>query len=319
MVNVSDFSTSSFVLIDSIFTTKTIWTPIPSFSGVFDGNDNIIMGLNIQATETNVGIFAVNHGTIKDLTISEIFIENTSSAGFATENYYGLLVGYNTGTIDRVFVTGDIKYVNAYRTYIGGIVGYNAQGTIINSDVFGVDIDGSGYMGALVGGINGGTIENNFVENATINIYAVTKNPIAGGVVGYLKNATMTYSTVCDVDINFVSDGGIEHYIIAPQMGKIVGYMDNSHINYACMVRTTLDYGPLPERDRKNWLSSWHYPRQYIGAYGNGACGNKTSNSTISNENWMHPALQTRSLRNVSIKQRIEQLKSQNVEVFGAL
>ena len=68
-------------------------------------------------------------------------------------------------------------------------------------------------------------------------------------------------------------------------MGIIVGTMNGGTVRNVSVKSTTLDYGDLPEKDRIG-LGAWHYPRKYIGAYGNGAVGYVENNYTITNTNW---------------------------------
>lgn len=60
------------------------WIPIGSednsFLGVFHGNSYTISNLNIDNIIDNAGLFAINSGTITDLTVSGTIIEHIGSA-----------------------------------------------------------------------------------------------------------------------------------------------------------------------------------------------------------------------------------------------
>ena len=94
--------------------------------------------------------------------------------------YAGGLVGQNGGTIRNsyaaVTATGD--------GYVGGLVGVNFRGTILNSYATGeVTGTGSGYVGGLVGDNYEGTIENSYATGA---VTAISSGyVIAGGLVGW--------------------------------------------------------------------------------------------------------------------------------------
>ena len=113
------------------------WEPIGSngtysgekpFTGIFDGNKHEIKGLwiNINSlpsgtnwNDDNVGLFATNAGTIKNLTVSG----KISIAKSTFIIYIGGIVGNNSGTIENCCnkIDFDVK-----GKYAGGIVGYNS-------------------------------------------------------------------------------------------------------------------------------------------------------------------------------------------------
>ena len=123
------------------------WEPIGSngsysrkdFTGVLDGNGYSIKNLNIHiktdpqglGTEAYVGLFSGNSGTIKNLTLKDVDINNTK----LKENVYlGGIVAYNSGTIENCKITGIIKngmgsLTGDGKIITGGISGYN-KGTI---------------------------------------------------------------------------------------------------------------------------------------------------------------------------------------------
>ena len=170
------------------------------FTGTFDGNNHTISGLHsVQDDYSNIGLFAVNAGTIKDLKVEANQMEGWSEVG--------TVAGINQagGVLSNVHVQAN--YVGALSTgsaggYAGGLVGRN-NGTITGCSA---TITGSGltrgvvaynYAGGLVGG-NWGTIEESY---AMAGINAGYKNYIdqgrtsayyaggfAGGNVGTIRN-----------------------------------------------------------------------------------------------------------------------------------
>ncbi len=143
-----------------------VWTPIGKrtcqYTGTFDGNGKTVSGLYY----------------------------NNSGNG-----YVGLL-GF-VGANGAVKNTGVINsYFNGY-DYIGGVVGYNDNGTITNCYNTG-DVSGYGSVGGVVGS-NVDTIANCY------NTGSVSGSIEVGGVVGTNNKATTIYCYYLDTSYN----GGI--------------------------------------------------------------------------------------------------------------
>lgn len=152
--------------------TKESWTAIRLndgglYTGVIEGNGHTITGL----TDC---LLHQNNGTVRNLT----FIEPNISSSF----YAGAVTSYNEGTIENCHVvggsiestgyqSGGIAGIHGGRRAIracsstatvtsnenaGGIVGY-IQGPVLACYATG-SVSGSGYIGAIVGENDGGTI-----------------------------------------------------------------------------------------------------------------------------------------------------------------
>ena len=122
---------------------------IPTFGGVFEGNDHTITGLNIIHNGSVQGLFRYvqKDAIIKDLTVKG----NVTPIG--TQKYVGGIAGKNAGTIKDCIFAGAVDG----ESYIGGIVGLNeVTGQVMNSVAFGLT-SGKHYTGGIVGG-NLGTI-----------------------------------------------------------------------------------------------------------------------------------------------------------------
>ncbi len=126
------------------------WTPVGTaehpFTGTFDGNGKTIKGLEISGDEPkdDQGLFGVNAGTIKNLTIEGSVTGKDNVGGIAGTNE-----GTITGCTNKGSVTG--------KANVGGIVGTNGENgkvkdNVNNGNVVG-DITGSGSstIGALIG------------------------------------------------------------------------------------------------------------------------------------------------------------------------
>ncbi|MFA5055401.1 MAG: GLUG motif-containing protein [Dehalococcoidia bacterium] len=151
------------------------------FTGSFDGRGFSITGLFINRSDTNyVGLFG--------------YIDSGSSVGNVS--------------LASVNITGQQR--------VGGLVGYNNQGTIINSSAAGT-VNGSGdYVGGLVGRNEDGTVNN---SSATCN---VSGQADVGGLVGLILNGTVNNSHATGT-VNGTQDcvGGLA--------GRNYGMVNNSY------------------------------------------------------------------------------------------
>ena len=131
-----------------------IWTPIGNnsnqYTGTFDGNNHTISGLYFNDENTDyVGLFGYKYfGTIKNVGIIDSY--------FKGKNYVGGVCGYNSNgsTIENSYNTGSANG----KSFVGGVCG-NSKGTIKNSHNTG-SISGSNSNVGGVCGDNEGTIEN---------------------------------------------------------------------------------------------------------------------------------------------------------------
>lgn len=223
------------------------WTPIGwtdsddlEFTGELDGNGKTISTLKCDYSSnsaSNVGLFAINSGTIKNLKVTANEVYGDSNIGIITgdnaaagriENCHvsgpikslsgtgggGAIAGSNTGTIYNCsaksavtgyFWTGGIagkNYGTIEQTYFIGSV----NSTLTDNQVVNKQCK---YIGGIAGG-NTGTISNS---------YAILTNFVkgyagVGGIVGWYKNATMV-NTYC---------AGTENVYGAQYVGIDFGY-----------------------------------------------------------------------------------------------
>lgn len=175
--NVDKFKTidsdasSNYILIRDLDFTGIDFTPIPTFSGTFEGKGNTLSNITLNITDGNGGIFAVNEGTIQNLIVEGATVTKTGSldnnggtailaginnkelinchiinsnlnatpASTGTDTGIGLLCGKNTSSnsfISECTVTsGSITMKGSSASNIGGLVGYNYGGKIEFSSV----------------------------------------------------------------------------------------------------------------------------------------------------------------------------------------
>ena len=179
------------------------WTPIGTstniFKGNFDGNGKVIKNLSVlMAGQSNVGFFGVTHdGKIENVTVENAKVAGRTNVGVVAGQPYtttytnitvkgdvevdGLAyvgaVGGKNAYANWTDITVDVEegsYVNAYsiengnayRTYVGGVVGFNGEGghtfknITTNIDVYGSTCD--------VGGAFGIAHYDNVFENVTV-------------------------------------------------------------------------------------------------------------------------------------------------------
>ena len=161
------------------------------FYGTFDGQGHTISGIRINTESSYQGLFGMNDGVIKNLTIDNAVITSsksyiggivghnvgtisncvvTNNAKLTSYNLCGGVTGNNEGTISNCVVSNDVE-LTANSLYCGGVVGFNStKGSLSNNLVIGATIIANDdYHGAIVGNNNDGTLQNNFYYNTTVN------------------------------------------------------------------------------------------------------------------------------------------------------
>lgn len=168
------------------------WTPIGNaenkFSGVFDGNGKTITFSTVTDGDY-VGLFGVNEGTIKNVTVAG----NISSS--TTKAFVGGVAGLNRGTITNCTNSAEISATGA-NSYAGGIAGVMQYGTIETCT-------------------NSGNVSVRVSDTATGDI--TNHEASAGGIVAFNYNGTVKKST---------NTGNIENNDSHGYTGGIVGNND---------------------------------------------------------------------------------------------
>ena len=184
------------------------------FCGVFDGNGKTIYYASSIAGENNTyeeslqGLFGYigEGGVVKNLGATYCSFRGTNLIGVIagdnagtiencrvayydsgnvvfTDNlsYYGTIAGRNSGTIRNCVSAGCVKADNGQNgSKVGGIVGHNTStGTVENCLYVGSQLEGTTYVGAIVG-YNEGTLTNNYYHD---NGYRTNSN-IGSTVLG---------------------------------------------------------------------------------------------------------------------------------------
>lgn len=151
------------------------WIPIGTtnkmYRGKFDGQYNTISGLYFNdATIDTVGLFGhIYEGQVRNLRLADSYING--------KNYVGGVVGYNqNGSVNEVYNSASVSGTS----YVGGIAGYNKNSisNIINTG----SVSGTSNVGGVVG----------YNYNEIRNVYStgsVSGTSNVGGVAGYNYNS----------------------------------------------------------------------------------------------------------------------------------
>ncbi|MBN2588286.1 MAG: hypothetical protein JXA96_00355 [Sedimentisphaerales bacterium] len=151
---------------------------IPVFSGVFDGNDHTVSNMIIDG-----GSFLGLFGRLEpEAQVKNLSIEDANIVG--SGSYIGGLNGYNkNGTVTMCSSTGT---VNGY-AWVGGMMGYNSEGDVTQC-----------YSSAIVdanlstGGLLGENVKGNVTQCYSTG--TVSGNADVGGLIGYNWDGAITQS-----------------------------------------------------------------------------------------------------------------------------
>ena len=227
-----NFAGKTFVLTQDIDLDNKPWTPIGDanhiFKGTFDGQNHTITNLVVNGgTNSNQGLFGVTHdGEIKNFTLVNAKVSGRLNVGAVcgqpyTSKYTDITVKGHIEVNGMAYVGGvggknayadwtnikveadktsyvkanSIENGTAYRTYVGGVVGFNGEGghkfTNISSNI---NVEGSTCD---VGGLFGIAHYSNKFEDCVctgkVEIYAAEEADEAqeiGGIAGVWHNAT---------------------------------------------------------------------------------------------------------------------------------
>lgn len=208
---------SSIVLSDE-------WIPIPyALYGSLDGNGYTISDMSIGINgEGSYGLFAMNFGTIMDLTFNNVSVN--LSAGNDNVIAFGAAVGTNNGMVSNCdLIHTNIDLSNRYNSLVGGVVGSSYNGEITYCTIYdSCSIRGSGNIGGVVGYADFTDIEN-CTNRAEIKYYYRQVDGSAAGIVG--KAAYVTTIQSCANYAQIKHDGSSNIFDKGDAyMGRIVGY-----------------------------------------------------------------------------------------------
>jgi hypothetical protein len=156
---------------------------IPTFFGVFDGNEHTISHLTIKGRGF-LGLFGylAARAELRDLGVVDVNITGS-------EDYVGSLISYNNGTVTHCYSTGTISG----QTYVGGLVGENV-GNVHRCYSTGA-VSGDWAVGGLVGH-NFGNVTSCCSTGAVSAVRGAAGGLVGeNGCFGHDGTATDCYST----------------------------------------------------------------------------------------------------------------------------
>jgi hypothetical protein len=168
---------------------------IPYFAGEFDGNGHKISNLSFNLDFVcNVGLFGYLDGRVTQVGVESVKITGAS--------FVGGLVGYNwEGTVRDSYSTGSVTSYGSYGSGLedlivsgaGGLVGSNDAGTVENCNSTG-SVTGNWHVGGLVGwNYKEGTLSHSYSTGS------VTGNRRVGGLVGWNEGKVENSYSSCIV------------------------------------------------------------------------------------------------------------------------
>lgn len=180
----NDDPAAHYILMANIDLKDADFTPIGNadsgaFSGSFDGNGFTISNLNVFSGKY-AGLFGCNEGTIKNVTLSDIYVYGTR--------------------------------------YIGGIVGENtALGTIANCKVLSGTVESDGGLNTVnaggICGVNNGALEGTFFNGANLNVSISDTDAYAGGIIGWTGiSVQLTAENIGNISSSHCYSGGLVGY-----------------------------------------------------------------------------------------------------------
>jgi hypothetical protein len=216
----------TFHLVDNITVTGS---PVGNLYGTFDGHGYTIV-LNINDDIHRVGLFATNHGVIKNLkltgSVTGTFDIRSSLPDFVTGA--GAVAAENKGIIKHVVSTVTVSATQAGTgdLWVGGIAGTNS-GTIEDCSAGG-DVQGNKSNtgnAPEAGGIagrneNGGSINRCYAYG---NVSLTNDTGEVGGIVGW-NEGTRTIISNCAALNGIVKNGPTS---TSSNQGRIAGYVDS--------------------------------------------------------------------------------------------
>ena len=212
------------------------WTPIGTgngFKGTFDGNGKTIKNLKITGNKSTVGLFANTYdGEIKNLTVENANVCGRLNVGVVAGNPY-------TSKYTNVKVIGHVE-VNGF-SYVGGVGGKNAYAnwTDVTVDVDessyvkAISTENGKAYRTYVGGVVGFNGEGGHTfKNITSNINVIGDVCDIGGVFGIAHYDNKFENITCTGDVtNLVSseNDGDDAAVDVLETGLIAGVWHNQN------------------------------------------------------------------------------------------
>lgn len=227
----NDFKGKTVKLGNSLDLNNLEWTPIGTsnnvFKGTFDGQGNKISNLKITGKNSNVGLF----GFTKEGEIKNLILENAEVSGYL--NVAAVAGSPYTSKYNNITVRGLVK-INGF-AYVGSVGGKNAYtdwnnvtvnveaGSYVNAN----SIDGTTNYRTYVGGVVGFNGEGGHsFTNISSNIDVIGTTCDVGGLFGIAHYGNKFENCVCTGDVTITSATEIGD---AQEIGGIAGVWHNKN------------------------------------------------------------------------------------------
>lgn len=214
------------------------FTPISTFSGLFDGHERTIANVNIDVTDEPAGIFAVvNNASIKNLNIKNIVVKNTTTtaAGINPQHDVGALAGRAEGDLDIQNITAENIHIE-YQTFtydygaVGGLIGRvnGSEGT--TGKISSILLNQGTVKGLSgVGGLIGRAVFVDISNTATI-LNVESSSHTVGGLIGEATSTHVSDSYAgAELSRNYQSLMG-KVTSEGDNTGGLIGYLSDSTV-----------------------------------------------------------------------------------------
>ena len=190
-----------------------------AFSGIFEGNNRTINGLNINKNQDYVGLFAYNTGIIRD-----IILESGSITG---QGRVAGISAVNAGLIENCHNKGLI--INVSGVGGGGICARSSGEITYCSNSSDITSNTASYIGGIVGALNYAKISNCY------NTGNIEASYIVGGIIGSESEKSIMeycYNTGNITGNGARSDNGtFSGGVTGSSFGKIVSCYNSGEID----------------------------------------------------------------------------------------
>ena len=206
------------------------WTPIGNntnqFKGTFDGDNHTISNLTITGSNSYVGLFGYNKGTVSGCTVSDTVT--------GTGEDIGGVVGGNRGTVSGNTVFSEVSG----NYYVGGLVGYNEGGTVSDNKycstfaAVGENDDGTVGTNTLLNKVTlpGGVTASGDTCFTVDGIAYAVGNITLAAKLGYVYSGTTSAEITADTDLSNLGNATLDpanHYVLADDT-KTLATADNT-------------------------------------------------------------------------------------------
>ncbi len=247
--NIKNDMDGKYILMADINLSGQSWARIGStynaFTGELNGNGHRIVGLRSSGSYDASGLFAALDGA----TVKNLYMSNTRITG-SVNSAAGAIAGIAMGgtVIDNVITSQtSISLTDTDNVYVGGLVGL----VVSSPDTSGPQLTISNVVStsttilvnantpsSCVGGILGGTDGSEAVVDNVMSYATRLTGEIAGGIVGFGINTTVTDSLVAG-SFNPIAEDGTINPSYVRYKGAIFGQSSNSTADNVIIGLTT--------------------------------------------------------------------------------